>query len=151
LHKQLVDIIVISISSPLKIGIYKDELLYKTLEFSGMTSDVLPEVFNKLLKEFEIKSVIYSNGPGSYMSIKLCYIFLKTLNITKNIDIFSVDGFYFNNNMPIKAIGNSFFVKEDGKISIKNSMEVGEFTLPNKLKFEDFNKKIEPIYILEAV
>ncbi len=151
MHKQLVDIVVISISNPLKIGIYKDNILDKSFEFNGMTSDVLPRIFDELLKEFDIKSVIYSNGPGSYMSIKLSYIFLKTLNITKNIDVFCVDGFYFNDNQPIKAIGNTFFVKENGKISIKNSMEIGKFELPNKLNFKDFNSDIEPMYILEAV
>jgi tRNA threonylcarbamoyladenosine biosynthesis protein TsaB len=85
------------------------------------------------------------------MSIKLTYIFLKTLQIVKNISIFAVDGFYFNQNSPIKALRNRFFVKENGTITIKKAKSSNNFELPKKLFFKDFSKDIEPLYILNAV
>ena len=93
--QQVIDLVIIPISNPIKIGIYKDGKLFKEIESKEMTSDFLPSFFDEILKEYNIKNIIYSNGPGSYMSIKLTYIFLKTLQITKNISIFSQDGFYF--------------------------------------------------------
>jgi uncharacterized UPF0146 family protein len=151
LQKPLVNIVIISISNPIKIGVYKDNILYEEIERSGLTSDILDDIFKNLLNIYDVKSIVYSNGPGSYMSTKLVYIFIKTLSIVKNIEILAVDGFYFNGNKPIKAIGNSFFVKENGKISIKNSMQTGKFEFPINFNKNDFHKDIEPIYILEAV
>ncbi len=50
-----VDIIAITISSPLKIGIYQEDKLIETIEDSGKTSDVLAVIFEDLLKKYKIK------------------------------------------------------------------------------------------------
>lgn len=149
--QQAIDIVIIPISKPIKIGLYRDKKLFEVIESDEMTSDFLPLFFDGILKKYEINNIIYTNGPGSYMAIKLTYIFLKTLQIIKNINILSQDGFYFNKNLPIKAIGNRYFVKENDTITIKNSDVVGEFELPKVLSYSDFLKNIEPIYILNAV
>ena len=146
-----VDIVIISISKPIKIGIYKNRVLSKTIISEEMTSDFLPKFFENILSKYKIGNIIYSNGPGSYMSIKLTYIFLKTLQIVHNFTILAVDGFYFNGNLPIKAVGNRFFVKENDTITIQKSDLVGEFELPAKIEISDFSSDIEPIYILNAV
>ena len=146
-----IDIVIIPISNPLKIGIYKNKTLIKEVTSKEMTSEFLPKFFDEVLKEYNIDNIIYTKGPGSYMSIKLTYIFLKTLQIVKNIEIFAVDGFYFNKNLPIKAIGNSAFVKENDTITIKKTKSSNSFELPQKLNFKDFSKEIEPLYILNAV
>jgi len=146
---QVIDIVIIPFS-PIKIGLYKEGRLFKEIVSDKMTSDFLPEFFESI-KEYKIDKIIYSNGPGSYMAIKLVYIFLKTLQITQNITILSADGFYFNKNKPIKAIGNRYFVKNNDTITIKEANEVGEFELPKNLNYSDFSADIEPIYILNAV
>ena len=148
---QHIDIVIISISSPLKIGIYKNGVLFEEIVSNEMTSDFLPRFFDEILKKYSVDNVIYSKGPGSYMSTKLAYIFLKTLEISKNITILAVDGFYFNRNSPIKAVGNRFFVKENDTITIKKAESLNSFELPEKLNFNDFSKEIEPFYILNAV
>ena len=150
-HKQHIDIVIIPISSPIKIGLYKDRILFEEINSDEMTSEFLPQFFDKILKQYEIDNIIYSKGPGSYMSIKLTYIFIKTLQITKNINLLAVDGFYFNQNSPIKAVGNRFFVKENDTITIKKAEVLHSFELPQILKFEEFSKEIEPLYILNAV
>jgi len=149
--QQLIDIVIIPMSKPMKIGLYKNKELFEEIETDKMTSDFLPSFFKDILEKYEIKNIIYANGPGSYMAIKLVYIFLKTLQITKNITILSQDGFYFNQNLPIKAIGNRYFIKENDTITMKESDIVGKFELPKVLEYSDFSKNIEPIYILNAV
>jgi len=151
LQKPLVDIVAVVISKPMLLGVYKDGCLVDTIKKEGMTSDILPEIFDDLLKKYEINSVIYSKGPGSFMAIKLAYVFFKTLQITKNIKLLAVDGFYFNQNSPIKAVGNSYFVKKEGIITLTKNEKEGEFTLPEKLNFKDFSGEVEPLYILKAV
>jgi hypothetical protein len=148
---QVIDIVIIPISSPIKIGLYKDGKLFEEITSDEMTSDFLPSFFDEILQKYEIKNIIYSNGPGSYMSIKLTYIFLKTLEITKNITILAQDGFYFNQNSPIKAIGNRYFVKENDTITIKEAKPTEKFELPKILEYSDFSKDVSPIYILNAV
>ena len=90
----MIEILVITISNPLLIGVYENKKLIKEHKLDGKTSDLLPSLFEKLLKENEIKRIIYVNSPGSFMSIKVAYIFLKTICITKDIE-FSASNFLF--------------------------------------------------------
>lgn len=151
LQKPLVDIVAITISSPLMIGIYKNKKLIRSIKKEGKTSDVLPVIFDELLNEYNINSIIYTKGPGSYMAIKLSFIFFKTLQITKNIKLFASDAFEFNNNTPIKAVGNTFFVKKEGIISIEKEKTQGEFFLPENLDEINFSEDISPLYVLKPV
>ncbi len=146
-----IDLILIPISSPLRIGIYENLELIEEIESADMVSEFLPTFFSFIFKKYKVNRIVYSNGPGSYMAIKLTYIFLKTLQISKNIEILAVDGFYFNNNLPIKAIQNRYFIKENGKITIKKADIAGEFRLPKKFVENDYSTDIEPVYILDAV
>ncbi len=151
LQKPFVDVVAIPISKPLIVGIYKDKELIEEIKKEGMTSEVLPEIFDEILNKYEVEHIIYSKGPGSFMAIKLSYVFFKTLEITKGIKLLAVDGFYFNNNAPIKAVGNSFFVKKEGIITIEKNLKEGDFSLPKKLDFSDFNEDTSPLYVLKAV
>lgn len=87
------------------------------------------------------------------MAIKITYIFLRTLSITKNIKLFASDGFNFNNNSPIKAMRKMYFVKKDGKIDTQffEEDQICEFVLPKTIELENFNTDVEPLYILPAV
>jgi len=151
LHKPSVDIVAIVISSPLKIGVYKNRRLTETIQKEGKTSDILPEIMDILLKKYNIEHIIYTKGPGSYMAIKLSFIFFKTLEISKNIKLLAADGFEFNNNQPIKAAGNSYFVKKQGIISLEKNKKQGEFFLPKEIDIALFDKDTSPLYVLSPV
>lgn len=151
MQKPSVDIVAVVISSPLLIGIYENEELVKTIKKEGKTSDILPEIFDSLLKDYEINSIVYSKGPGSFMAIKIAYVFFKTLEIAKNISFFGADGFWFVKNGGIKAVGNSCFVKKEGIISLEKNIKAGEFELPKRLNDEMKDKNTAPLYILKAV
>ncbi len=87
------------------------------------------------------------------MSIKISYIFLKSYSIVKNIPLKAADGFYFNNNSPIKSIGKMFFIKDGDNIildTIKQNKPAA-FKLPEVLKKDDFSLDSTPLYILPAV
>lgn len=151
MQKHLVDIVAIVISKPMKIGVYKDNQLIEVIEKEGLTSDILPKIFDELMKKYKIDSIIYSKGPGSFMSIKLAYVFFRTLEIARNITLLATDAFYFNKNSPIKAVGNSYFIKKEGIIAIEKGLKEGEFFLPKVLTKEDFSKENLPLYVLKAV
>ncbi|RUM67452.1 MAG: hypothetical protein DSZ06_01140 [Sulfurospirillum sp.] len=150
----MTDLFVISISTPIKIGIYEDTKLIKTVSSEEKTSDSLPKLFNEILKNYTIDSIYFINGPGSFMAIKASYIFLKTLSIIKGYPLFASDGFAFNNNQPIKAHGTSYFMKENGKIyTVKLDRQKSHisFDLPETLDKSLFHQECEPLYILPAV
>jgi len=151
LQKPSVDLVAVTISSPSLFGIYKDGKIIESIKKEGKTSDILPVVFDELLKKYDIKKIIYTKGPGSYMAIKLSYIFFKTIEIAKGIKLLAADGFEFNQNQPIKAVGKSFFVKRDGIISIEKNLKEGEFSLPDSLDKINFNEDTTPLYILNPV
>jgi len=152
MHKK-VDVLVIALSSPLKIGIYENEKLIETIESVEKSSDYLPLLFNDLLQRYDIKKLFYANGPGSFMAIKIAYIFLKSLSILKNIPLFATDAFYFNKNEPIKAIGKLCFVKIASEIKTQKLETVQEayFELPDTLDYNEFTTTSTPLYKIAAV
>jgi len=150
----LIEVLVISISNPLLVGVYKDKKLIKEHKLDGLTSDLLPNIFQKLLNKFDIKNIIYVNTPGSFMSIKIAYMFLKTLTIVKNIEFEAIDGFLFNQNSPIKALGKKYFIKEQNSIKVDflpKECKISDFELPKNIEDYKFNKETLPIYNLPAV
>ena len=147
------DLVVIALTSPIIIGVYKDNKLVERIESEERSSEILPSLFKTLLEKYEIKNIIYANGPGSFMAIKVSYIFLRTLCIVKNITLLATDAFYFNNNTPIKAVGKLYFVKNRDAIETVTLLEapIMVFTLPQELKLEEFSRDSAPFYGIGAV
>jgi len=143
-----VDILLIALSSPIKIGIYEDTKLIKTIESSEKSSEILPSLYKDIFDKYDVKSLLYANGPGSFMAIKVAYIFLKSLSILKDIPLYATDAFYFNKNQPIKAMGKLYFVKIGSEIETQKfeSSEQSEFTLPDVINYSEFGAKAEPFY-----
>ena len=150
----MIEILVITISNPLLIGIYENKKLIKEHKLDGKTSDLLPSLFEQLLKEYKIEKIIYVNSPGSFMAIKVAYIFLKTICLTKDIKFNAIMGFEFNQNSPIKALGKKYFINENEEIKVDflpNMCKISDFKLPKSLENIDFSKDTLPIYNLPAV
>jgi len=151
---NLIEILVITISNPLLIGIYENKKLIKEHNLDGKTSDLLPSLFDELLKEYDINKIIYVNSPGSFMSIKIAYIFLKTISIIKNIELRACVGFEFNENSPIKALGKKYFTKHGNEIKVdflEKDCIIRDFKLPMCIEKYNFNEETLPIYNLPAV
>ena len=150
----MIEVLVITISNPLLIGIYKDKKLLKEIKLDGLTSDKLPMLFKDLLEEFEIKTITYVNTPGSFMSIKIAYIFLKTICQIKKINFLAIDGFIFNQNSPIKALGKKYFINNNGVVKVDflpNLSKIQDFELPKSIENIKFSQATLPIYNLPAV
>lgn len=150
---QEVEVVVVSIANPLLIGIYKNKILQTEHKIVGKTSDIMAGVFREIISNYGIKTIYYVNGPGSYMSIKVSYIFLKTLCIVKNIDLLALSGFELNYNSPIKAIGKKYFIQKDDKIVLSDldGAVLRDFELPQSL--ENIKSSLDnlPNYVLPAV
>ncbi|CAA6819358.1 MAG: TsaB protein, required for threonylcarbamoyladenosine (t(6)A) formation in tRNA [uncultured Sulfurovum sp.] len=146
-------LLIISISSPILVGVYEDGLLIKKIESTKKTSEILLPIIVKELDLYDISNIIYTRGPGSYMAIKLTYIILKTIEITRNIHCIGCSGFLLNDNKPIKAIGNLYFIKEKETIITKKYEQPVNinFILPQSIHDLPIDEESTPEYILPAV
>lgn len=135
------------------VGVYSKNRLIKSYTTNEQTTKALPEIFKEIFENYNIDKLLYTNGPGSFMAIKASYIFLKTLQISKNLEFLSSDGFSFNQNSPIKSMGNKWFIKENNDIVLKENRGDGvqPFAIPITLDMSIFSKNVEPLYILPAV
>jgi tRNA A37 threonylcarbamoyladenosine modification protein TsaB len=134
------------------LGIYQEDQLIKSITSKQKTSEVLVSLIMDALEEYPITQILYTHGPGSYMSIKLTYIMLKTIEIVRDIEFVGVDAFSFNDAQPIKALGSLYFVKEKSEIITKKFDEKIEqtFTLPQTINHLTLSDN-QPLYILPAV
>jgi len=147
------EILIVSISSPLLIGVYKNGALVENIESDQKTSEVLLKILTELFKIYNYSRIIYTSGPGSYMAIKLTYITLRSLEILKNIRFDACEAFELNGNTPVKAMGKLYFIKEKETIITKKFDEVLEqrFSLPSMLSEVTILENNKPLYILPAV
>jgi len=150
-----VSIVVVALSSPILIGIYDNSTneLISTFESNEKSSEYIPTLFQTLINEYDIQALAYAKGPGSFMAIKVTYVFLKTLSISLKIQFLAQDGFYFNNNAPIKAIGKLFFEKNREQIVTKTFEQIpqSKFSLPQLFLKDEYLTDSEPLYVLPAV
>lgn len=135
------------------IGVYENQKLVRTISSEKKTSEILLPLIKECLDTYDISTIIYTRGPGSYMAIKLTYIMLKTVEITLGIKCVGCSGFALNGGQPIKAVGNLYFIKEKETIITKKydqPVDAG-FVLPQSIHDLELDEESTPDYILPAV
>ncbi|MFA6628326.1 MAG: hypothetical protein AB7U44_08935 [Sulfuricurvum sp.] len=147
------DAVVVALGTPVLVGVYENGVLVETIRSEGMGSDVLAEIFDPLCKRYSFSHFIYAKGPGSFMGIKVTYLFLKTLSIVQKVPLLATDAFFFNQNSPIKAVGKLYFVKNSSTIALEplEAPQMNAFVLPETIEIENFDSDNLPYYGIDAV
>ncbi|GAB0041251.1 tRNA (adenosine(37)-N6)-threonylcarbamoyltransferase complex dimerization subunit type 1 TsaB [Helicobacter pylori] len=154
------DLALISLGERVLLGVYQNNFLCASYTSKSKTSEALVEVFSQLFKDFKnptlpaIKGVYYAKGPGSFTSLKLTHVFLHTLALIHNFELYSTTGFDFNDNTPILAYANKYFVsKETGSLSDFKDLKIApkDFMLPPFLEKDKFTQLNTPFYILSPI
>jgi tRNA A37 threonylcarbamoyladenosine modification protein TsaB len=135
------------------LGVYEEGTLVETISSDLKTSEILLPLIKECLDKYDISTIIYTRGPGSYMAIKLTYIMLKTIEIMQGIKCVGCSGFALNGGEPIKAVGNLYFIKEKETIITKKYEQPVnvKFTLPQSIQDLELDEESIPDYILPAV
>ena len=135
------------------LGVYEESELIETKSSDLKTSKILLPLIRECLDKYDISTIIYTRGPGSYMAIKLTYIILKTIEIMRGIKCVGCSGFALNGGEPIKAIGNLYFIKEKETIITKKYEQPVnvKFTLPQSIQDLELDEESTPDYVLPAV
>jgi len=135
------------------LGVYEEGKLIQAISSDKQTSVILLPLIRECIDKYDISTIIYTRGPGSYMAIKLTYIMLKTIEIIRGIKCVGCSGFALNGGEPIKAMGNLYFIKEKETIitkKIEQPVNV-KFTLPQSIHDLELDEESTPDYILPAV
>ena len=149
-----VDLCVIAVVAPVKIGVYENGSLIATHSDERPASESLPEMLEACLHRYAIERIVFVRGPGSFMAIKVAYVTLRTLSLVKEIPLWGMDAFACNGGTPVRATGQSMFIKEGGEIRIVPNEQKRAFeplTLPLVLQEDLLSQDIEPLYILPAI
>ena len=147
-------IVVNPLPSPVEIGIYgSDGLLVEQRKIDGYVSEILVEAMLSVLEEYEVGEIVYVNGPGSRMGVKLAYVALKTVELLENIPLRACSAFELNGGSPIKAMGSLYVVKEKETIITKKlEGEVEErFDMPESVDEISIEESNLPDYRIPAV
>lgn len=164
---------------PTLIGVYaKIQESWNLIESHAITcplSDGLVPLFMDLRKQgIAFDSLYFVRGPGSFMSLKLIYLFAKTLEIAQNVKIYATHAFHFNENSPIRAYGNCYFIQENPlcanngdfiphtleeeaqklKITLQSfntPPQIKPFVLPDILNLALFDTQLKPLYLLPPI
>ncbi len=156
------DLALISLGDGVLLGVYQNHSLKASYTSKAKTSEALVEVFSQLFKDFKnlyptspvIKGVYYAKGPGSFTSLKLTHIFLHTLASIYDFELYSTTGFDFNDNTPILAYANQYFVSKEME-SLRDFKDLKvlpkDFMLPSYLEKDKFTQSNTPFYILPPI
>ncbi|PDX53626.1 hypothetical protein BB482_01515 [Helicobacter pylori] len=154
------DLVLISLGEGVLLGVYQNNFLCASYTSKSKTSEALVEVFSQLFKDFKsptlpaIKGVYYAKGPGSFTSLKLTHVFLHTLALIHDFELYSTTGFDFNDNTPILAYANKYFVsKERESLTDFKDLKIApkDFMLPSFLEKDKFTQLNTPFYILPPI
>ncbi|GAA6991008.1 tRNA (adenosine(37)-N6)-threonylcarbamoyltransferase complex dimerization subunit type 1 TsaB [Helicobacter pylori] len=154
------DLVLISLGEGVLLGVYQNNFLCASYTSKSKTSEALVEVFSQLFKDFKnptlpaIKGVYYAKGPGSFTSLKLTHVFLHTLALIHDFELYSTTGFDFNDNTPILAYANKYFVsKERESLTDFKDLKIvpKDFKLPPFLEKDKFTQLNTPFYILSPI
>lgn len=118
-------------------------------------SESLAKVLNDVCKKNIINRLIYVNGPGSFMGLKIAYVMLKSFSIIKKCDFLCIDGFELSKGEPIRATKTMSFVKSIDKngalnIELKN-VQPGNISLLKDISLLKFSNNTLPQYFTAAV
>lgn len=151
MQKALPEIVLFSSSEPFLAGLYENGKRVKTFTSDKKTSDALLDFYLELIKPNTVKTIYFSKGPGSFMSIKLTYVFLKTVAITECIALKATEAFHFSTSGSVPASKNSSFLKKEGTITLLKEKMDYKIRLPETIDSALFDNNIEPFYFLPPV
>lgn len=137
-----------SLSSPLLVGVYENSILKETLENQKPSSDAIIELLETLSNKYKIERILYANGPGSFMGLKVAYVILKIFCDTKSIEFGAISAFALSQKISARK-GFCFVLKDDKIIMEKGQGE--SLLLPKSLNELKISDDTLPNYILDAV
>ena len=144
------ELLFITLGSPLLVGIYQNGELKQSISSDKPNSEAITELLAELKKQYKITKIIYTNGPGSFMGLKVAFVALSVFAGVYGCEFGAVSGFSLNGNAPIAAKKGFSFVLNDDKISLEPVLGVSA-SLPKSLKNLSISTDVLPNYVLEAV
>lgn len=147
-----VTLLLLTIAKPTVVALYDENNRFlKSYAFEEKITDGLYKTVKEIERSFEIVRVAYANGPGSFMGLKLGYVFLQTYSAVRDIPFVATESFTFADK--IHSNGKRWFVKSVDSVDliVLDDSPIDMPNLPERLDLMLFSDSVEPNYILPAV
>ncbi|MDR3347856.1 MAG: hypothetical protein LBN32_04505 [Helicobacteraceae bacterium] len=149
-----VTVLLISAAQPAKLAVYDDRFAcIERLENALPLSEWLYGAMKSIVQRYNVARVAYARGPGSFMGLKLGYLFMRSFSLAARIPFVAASSFDLTSGAPIKAHGKRWFVIKDGAIAIESfeTPPADRLLLPDQLDMSMFSGAVLPEYVLNAV
>lgn len=151
MHREPITLLVASFAKPTLIGVYsaQNELIRSFAE-DGKITDFLYQITSEIDKNYLIKRLVYTQGPGSFMGLKLAYVFLASFAIARNIPFEAISSFAIASK--IHAHKNRWFVQNGDRVEVVEMADQTDLiALPRSIDSIAFESDKLPRYELPAV
>ena len=147
------ELLILSLGTPLLLGVYVNGELREEKRLEGKAGDLLPPAVEELDGRYRWKRILFARGPGSFMAVKIGYLFARTFAVARDLELAGTDAFAFNGGAPIKATGKMHYVKEGEAIRMAalESAATAPFLLPQTLYDLPFDQPPTPLYVAPPV
>ena len=147
-------LLLISAIKPFVLAVYdeRNELIEQHASDQHLTT-ALYMITSEIDARYCVTKVAYIRGPGSFMGLKLGFVFMRSFALARGIDFTAADSFALTADRPVFSHKNRYFVKENGVISVQRfDQPQPNFLIPPlALDTTIFNADTLPQYILGAI
>ncbi|GHV10482.1 glycoprotease [Campylobacterota bacterium] len=149
-----VSLLLLSATRPTRLAIYgEDGGVIEQFQSDLPLTESLYDAIKAFDEAYAIERVLYARGPGSFMGLKLGYLFLRSFALGRGIDFLAADSFALSGGAPIHSHSKRWFVLENGSAAIRSfdSAPAEVLSPPERLDLTLFSAETAPNYILSAV
>lgn len=152
--KLPVTVLLISASRPMRLAVYdRVGAKLESFESDAPATESFYPLFKAIDEKYAIEKLAYARGPGSFMGLKLGYVFMQTLALARNLPFTAASSFVLSDGAPVQAHGKRWFAQEANGIGVKLFEAAPEDRLlpPDRLDLNLFDTNTEPDYFMPAV
>lgn len=152
--KLPVTVLLISASRPMRLAVYdRAGAKLESFESDAPATESFYPLFKAIDEQYAIEKLAYARGPGSFMGLKLGYVFMQTLALARNLPFAAASSFALSGGAPVHAHGKRWFVPQGNEVSVQTFDPAPENRLlpPDRLDLSLFDTNTEPDYLMPAV
>lgn len=152
--RKKVSVLLISATRPMRLAVYDETgARIESHESDAPATESLYPLFKSIDDRYEITRLAYAKGPGSFMGLKLGYVFLQSFALARKLPFTAASSFALSGGNPVHAHGKRWFTQRGDQVGVQTFEVAPEASLlpPERIDFSVFEPACEPEYLMPAV